>query len=421
MIGKLRNCSLYRQLIIPMFSIGLISLLGTVYFSHILNDSVTAIDTVYLEDDNRLRNLEKIEKQIANYRSLSLRHLTEESFSAMEKIREELDQKRQIIVSSLPNSPVTVTPSNPVILTKNDYVQDLSAILRTYFEQMAVVIKLSTDFEKEAGFVLLSRTESEYLPKIKEITSQLIQYEFKGISTSRRALLSAATHNLYITIAIGVGGGGLLLLIAFMVIRNVTYRLSQLLIWSRKISQGDYAAPLIQGFGDEVGQLTGAMSEMAHSISDAHNKLEMSKRSAESIAETLQIYANAFENSGEAILITDRDNRIINVNRAFIRQTGYELSEVLGKIHAFCLAAKPAEIPTMRCGARWRAKASGKASSGTGKSLVKSIPSGRQFPQFAMNSVRCYSILPALPTSAIARQRKPELNISPTTICSPGC
>lgn len=331
MIGRLRNCSLYRQLIIPMLFIGLVSLLGTVYFSYNLNDSVAAIDTVYVEDDNRLRKLEKIEKQISHYRALTLRHLTEESYSVMEKIGQELEQSRRIIIDSLPNTPATIHPSPSATTTTGDYVQHLSTTLHSYFEEIGAVISLSADFEKEKAFSQLSRTESEYIPHIKEITSQLIHHEFETIAASRRALMSAATHNLYITIAIGVGGGSLLLFFAFIVVRNVTYRLSQLLIWSQKISRGDYSAPLAQDSGDEVGQLTGAMQEMAHNIADAHNKLEMSKRSAESIAEALQIYANAFENSGEAILITDKENRIINVNRAFTRQTGYELSDVVGR------------------------------------------------------------------------------------------
>lgn len=46
---------------------------------------------------------------------------------------------------------------------------------------------------------------------------------------------------------------------------------------------------------------------------------------------TLQLYASVFANSGESILITDRDNHIIAVNAAFSRSTGYTLDEVSGK------------------------------------------------------------------------------------------
>ena len=331
MIGKLHNCSLYRQLIIPMFSIGMISFLGTVYFANILKESVATLDEVYAQGDVRLRSLETIEKQITGYRALSLRHLTTEDFASMQEIARELQHSRQVITSTLPDAVKTGRPGMRSKVRGDSHLQQLSAQLAGYFNESEAAIRLSADFEKETAFALLSRIESEYIPDIKEITSQLIRQQFEESAQSRRTLMSAATQNLLITIAIGIGGGSILLFIAFIVIRNVTRRLSQLLEWSRMISQGDYSAPLANDSSDEVGQLTSAMTEMADSIADTQRRLEMAKHSAESIAETLKIYAYAFESSGEAILITDRDNRIVNINRAFTRQTGYRLTDVAGK------------------------------------------------------------------------------------------
>lgn len=45
----------------------------------------------------------------------------------------------------------------------------------------------------------------------------------------------------------------------------------------------------------------------------------------------LHLYANAFRHSGEAIMITDSDNRIIAVNPAFTILTGYAGEEAIGK------------------------------------------------------------------------------------------
>ena len=47
--------------------------------------------------------------------------------------------------------------------------------------------------------------------------------------------------------------------------------------------------------------------------------------------DALRLYAKVFENSGEAILITDRSNRIIAVNQALERDSGYCPEELLGK------------------------------------------------------------------------------------------
>jgi diguanylate cyclase (GGDEF)-like protein/PAS domain S-box-containing protein len=47
--------------------------------------------------------------------------------------------------------------------------------------------------------------------------------------------------------------------------------------------------------------------------------------------EALHLYANAFRHSGEAILITDKDNGIIALNPSFTRHTGYTIEDLYGK------------------------------------------------------------------------------------------
>ncbi|MHB1143782.1 MAG: bifunctional diguanylate cyclase/phosphodiesterase [Thiobacillus sp.] len=47
--------------------------------------------------------------------------------------------------------------------------------------------------------------------------------------------------------------------------------------------------------------------------------------------DALRLYANVFEHSGEAILITGSDKRIIAVNSAFTRLTGYGIDEIRGR------------------------------------------------------------------------------------------
>ena len=48
-------------------------------------------------------------------------------------------------------------------------------------------------------------------------------------------------------------------------------------------------------------------------------------------AEDLRLHASIFEHSGEGILISDADERIVAVNKAFCRITGYSKEEVLGR------------------------------------------------------------------------------------------
>ncbi|MDD2738509.1 MAG: PAS domain S-box protein [Methylomonas lenta] len=47
--------------------------------------------------------------------------------------------------------------------------------------------------------------------------------------------------------------------------------------------------------------------------------------------EALKLSALVFENSSEAMLVTDADNKVLNVNAAFTQMTGYTAEDVLGK------------------------------------------------------------------------------------------
>ena len=68
---------------------------------------------------------------------------------------------------------------------------------------------------------------------------------------------------------------------------------------------------------------------------DSFNKLQQHiGEQADSLrerAEQMRLAASVFEGTSEAILISSADNRIISVNRAFCRMTGYEESELVGR------------------------------------------------------------------------------------------
>jgi len=56
--------------------------------------------------------------------------------------------------------------------------------------------------------------------------------------------------------------------------------------------------------------------------------------------ESLYLYANAFEHSGEAMLITDRDNHIQVANPAFYTLSGYTAADTIGKNPRFLAAGR---------------------------------------------------------------------------------
>ena len=340
MFRYFRDCSLYRQLVFPMLLVGLVGVLATVFSARQLEGSVAALEQVYLAGQQRMGGLEGLDRSIGHYRALTLRHLATERAGKMRAVGGELGETRERVLASLRVLAEGARDSRPSVWER---ISVLAGEVGDYFAGMSEVERLSRDFEKESAFALFTRVEEEHVAAITELTRGLMRDEFADITSTREALMASASRNLRVTIGLGVGGGVLVLALAFVVIRRVTGRLSRLLVWSQEVAEGDLSAPLEIDSADEVGRLTQAMEEMARKIAGAHGELAEAKREAEAVADTLRIYANAFENSGEAILISDRDNRILNVNSAFTVQTGFTLDEVKGRDPRFLASGRTPE------------------------------------------------------------------------------
>lgn len=132
---------------------------------------------------------------------------------------------------------------------------------------------------------------------------------------------------------------------------------------ARTFAGGNMNEKVDLGTRDELKQVGDSFNEMAASFSavtekliEARNTLELErlsledavrKRTAELASSNTTLYreiderkkaekelsllATVFEHSGEAIMITDADNNIIETNAAFYKQTGYTQQEMLGK------------------------------------------------------------------------------------------
>ena len=108
---------------------------------------------------------------------------------------------------------------------------------------------------------------------------------------------------------------------------------------------GFYAGvPLVTPAGIRLGTLC-VIDTVARSIT--HDQLDAVKALADSVmayldlryshkqirkyVEDLQLAASIFDSASEAMLVTDSENRIITINPAFSKITGYSLNEIIGK------------------------------------------------------------------------------------------
>jgi len=324
----LHKLSIYRQLVIPILIIGVAGVSAVLYSAFALEDSVVALETMHKQGGKIIAAIEHIEASVIQFRALSLQHLANESSTSMSNIEAELVKSRRDISNNL----TYISTNSQDIHTDNiEKTLAFSELVNSYFERMDEVFKQSSDFEKELAFELMTKVESDFHQQVNAHVQALKRHETADISATRDILVSAVSRNLWVTVTISISGGALLILVAFIVTRQITRRLSSLLHWSKTVSNGNWSQPLISQSQDEVGQLTDAMEAMRQNIQHAHSELAQAKDEAVDVAENLRIYANAFENSGESIMITDKDNNIININKAFTHQTGYRKDEVIGK------------------------------------------------------------------------------------------
>jgi diguanylate cyclase (GGDEF)-like protein/PAS domain S-box-containing protein len=324
----LKNLRLLQQFIIPIMIVGVFAVLATIYSAMHLHRSIDALGEVQHEGDERLRIIEENETAIVNFRALSLKHLASESSVAMREISAEIEATEKEILQHFDYLTVGKADSPMERLEETQYLLSMTI---GYLNQINEVLIWSADFEKEQAFSHMARAEGQFLSNINGALQALKRHEFEAFSESRSTLTAAVERNLITTLAIGISGGVVILIIAYLVTRHITLRLSRLLDWSEQISSGNLSATLEAESRDEVGMLTLSMNDMARNIQNAQSDLTEAKLKAEITAEELRLYANAFDSSGEAMLISDKNNRIINVNAAFTRDTGYELEEAIGK------------------------------------------------------------------------------------------
>lgn len=328
MLARFKNQSLHRQLVVPIIVVGVLSVLAVAFSASRLNQSVEELEKVYEVSDRNLKTVGELEVGVSHLRALSLRHVASESYRSMVDIGEEYRDAVDFILTR------TTLLVNAEALTGEEAElinQELSPALQQYMKKVKKVVNLSADFEKESAFVLLSNANAEHLPVITDTLQKLKNSSVQSIVSLRTAVADDAEENVSLTIVMGIFGVSMMAVIAYVVIRRTTRRIGNILEWSEEFAEGNMGVPLTVDSDDEVGRLTGSMRHMGASIKKAHDALAGAKSRAEMIADELQLYEQAFASSGEAMLITDADNRIVNVNDAFTAQTGYTLEEVRGE------------------------------------------------------------------------------------------
>jgi diguanylate cyclase (GGDEF)-like protein/PAS domain S-box-containing protein len=140
---------------------------------------------------------------------------------------------------------------------------------------------------------------------------------------------------------------------AFFLGRSIVRPLAQLSSASSRIAAGDLGRRVPVGGFAEARQLGTSFNTMADHLQSAQQDLEqrVGQRTAELAASNerlqremaqraaadvrLRQAAKVFDNTSEAILITDRDFLVIDTNQAYREVSGYDLQDLIGRLPHF--------------------------------------------------------------------------------------
>ncbi|MBU1237870.1 MAG: EAL domain-containing protein [Gammaproteobacteria bacterium] len=156
----------------------------------------------------------------------------------------------------------------------------------------------------------------------RDLTADGTKYGSLMISMSTAAGINRLwtgflSHLNLLALAVGLEFLGIVL-----ILRYGLRPLDALIAGAQRFGSGDLSARVPPSGGPEMRQTIAAFNGMAENLGRTLNELRRSH-------EELRIAATAFE-SEEAMIVTDTDQKILRVNRAFVSITGYEPDEALG-------------------------------------------------------------------------------------------
>jgi diguanylate cyclase (GGDEF)-like protein/PAS domain S-box-containing protein len=120
-----------------------------------------------------------------------------------------------------------------------------------------------------------------------------------------------------------------------LILRSGLHSLDALIAGARRFGSGDLTTRIEPRGSPEIRQTVAAFNGMAENLGNVMTELQRS-------SEELRIAATAFE-SEEAMVVTDADQLILRVNRAFVNITGYQAEDVLGKTPRMLQSGPPDE------------------------------------------------------------------------------
>jgi signal transduction histidine kinase/HAMP domain-containing protein len=188
----------------------------------------------------------------------------------------------------------SLTSFAPSFTAEDEWSHILSLTDAIEEESNRCLAMLNAGKPDEAAALLTSRIDAELMPSIRtRVTAARTQLD-EARNRSARELATTSSQILTLTTIVAVLAIGLVILGTMFIRRWLIRPIAELHTATKRFSEGDLSARAIPRADDELGALAVALNEMAQSVAASEQK-----------------YRTLFSNLRDAVVICDREARII--------------------------------------------------------------------------------------------------------------
>ncbi|MFZ5512450.1 MAG: EAL domain-containing protein [Pseudomonadota bacterium] len=349
-----RRTTLRTKLIAGFGVVALLVIALQVLSNHIIRDAAARLEIALTEQVHPLARLNKLQARISRVRVLEIELPRLADYFAVTTQLELLKSEKQLLAEELKAFIEAQSAHRPVELRSLEenwrrYEADLEQVVdKAGAMNMKAVEELSA-FESSVHFRVVSRILGQMAESMESRANDAFQQTLERQDRQRRIFLLTSVV-------------GLLAVASWVVLfaRSVSRRVSSLRDAAMRAADGVRNGPMPVAGNDELADLGAAFNAMREKVAAreaalqvAHEELEYrvkartgelndanalltreveERRRAE---QQLRLLSQAVEQSPVSVMMTDVDGRILYVNQAFVKSTGYRAEEALGRTPRF--------------------------------------------------------------------------------------